>query len=159
MSHVELAARWLKKAKSDLNTATHMFNDVWPKELDISCYHSQQAVEKALKGYLVYHNYNPPYTHDLAVLCSCCAEFDKSFQTRMETCVALTEYATRTRYPDDFDIEEAETDRVIRHAYEMFDYILDFLPDLACVFRPEDNPDEEQEQDDENQEQGGLTLQ
>jgi HEPN domain-containing protein len=54
MSDRALVDEWFAFASDDLFTAHHMFEDVYPKRLVISCYHSQQAAEKALKGYLVY---------------------------------------------------------------------------------------------------------
>ena len=52
MTALDLAKEWLRYAKSDLNTAIHMFYEVNPKENEISCYHSQQCAEKSLKAYL-----------------------------------------------------------------------------------------------------------
>jgi len=36
MTAFDIAKEWLHYAKSDLNTADHMFNDVNPKETEIS---------------------------------------------------------------------------------------------------------------------------
>jgi len=48
MNAVDLAKEWLKYSKSDLVTAKHMFENVYPKEIEIVCYyHSQQCAEKA----------------------------------------------------------------------------------------------------------------
>jgi hypothetical protein len=46
MTAFDLAKEWLRYAQSDLNTANHMFNDVYPKETEICCYHAQQCAEK-----------------------------------------------------------------------------------------------------------------
>ncbi|MDR1931643.1 MAG: HEPN domain-containing protein [Spirochaetales bacterium] len=48
-----MVREWFRYAHSDLRTAKHMFNDVDPKETEISCFHCQQCAEKALKAYLV----------------------------------------------------------------------------------------------------------
>ncbi|MDR1296531.1 MAG: HEPN domain-containing protein [Deltaproteobacteria bacterium] len=56
---------------------------------DISCFHSQQAAEKALKGYLVCHDVNPPKTHALDVLCKICEEFNHSFKNLLNSSVKL----------------------------------------------------------------------
>jgi hypothetical protein len=64
MNHIDLAGRWLKKAKSDLVTAMHMYDDVHPKELDISCYHSQQTVEKAYTLYNFVLDFMPEFGDD-----------------------------------------------------------------------------------------------
>jgi HEPN domain-containing protein len=53
MTARDLAKEWLRYAKSDLNTAVHMFNDVNPKEIEIACYRDQQCAEKSLKAYLI----------------------------------------------------------------------------------------------------------
>ena len=150
MNLIELAEKWFKKAQSDLITATHMFENVHPKELDISCYHSQQAVEKVLKGFLVYNGENPPYTHDLTVLCQRCAEYENTFSDYDDDFIVLSEYAARTRYPDDFEIEVPETAAAINKAYEIYDFTLDFLPELAEDYRFEIA--------DEDQEIGGMTM-
>jgi len=42
---------WLKFAENDL-TAVHILSAHHPMQLEIICYHSQQAAEKALKAYL-----------------------------------------------------------------------------------------------------------
>ena len=65
MIALDIAKDWLRYAKSDLNTASHMFNNVNPKETEISCFHTQQCAEKSLKAYLALKNIAPPRTHDL----------------------------------------------------------------------------------------------
>ena len=60
MTALDLARDWLRFAKSDLTTARHMFEDVNPKECEISCYHTQQCAEKALKAYLISRGIDPP---------------------------------------------------------------------------------------------------
>ena len=70
MTTLDLAKEWLRYAKSDLNTANHMFKDVHPKETEISCYHAQQCAEKSLKACLIAMGTTPPYTHDLVELIS-----------------------------------------------------------------------------------------
>jgi len=64
MTTLDLAKEWLRYAKSDLNTAKHMFNDVNPKETEISCYHTHQCAEKSLKAYLIAKETEPPFIHE-----------------------------------------------------------------------------------------------
>lgn len=59
MSEMDLVCKWLKKAADDLLVARHTFEDLYPKQIEIACYHTQQAVEKALKGFLLYHDTEP----------------------------------------------------------------------------------------------------
>jgi HEPN domain-containing protein len=49
-----------------------MFNDVNPKETEISCYHAQQCAEKSLKACLILKNITPPRIHDLLELNQLC---------------------------------------------------------------------------------------
>jgi len=65
MTTLDLAKEWLRYAKSDLNTARHMFKDVYPKEIEISSYHSHQCAEKSNKTYLFSKNIETPLIHDL----------------------------------------------------------------------------------------------
>lgn len=38
-----LVCEWFKKAEHDLIVAKHLFEDLYPKQIEIGCYHSQQA--------------------------------------------------------------------------------------------------------------------
>jgi HEPN domain-containing protein len=42
--------KWFEKAEADLLVASQIFQEHSIKTIDISCFHSQQAVEKALNG-------------------------------------------------------------------------------------------------------------
>jgi len=48
----DLARGWLRKADSDLATASHVVAGDGP--YDTACYHAQQAMEKSLKALLAY---------------------------------------------------------------------------------------------------------
>ncbi len=45
---------WFAKAKRDLDSATKLAEGPEPY-LDTAIYHCQQAAEKAVKGFLIYH--------------------------------------------------------------------------------------------------------
>lgn len=69
---------WISKAKSDLGLA-----EKGAKEddltLDTAIYHTQQCAEKALKGFLIYHNKSFSKTHDLTKLLQICCMIDPEF--------------------------------------------------------------------------------
>ena len=46
---------WLEKAQHDLDSAQRLI-EIEPMILDNACFHSQQAIEKYLKAYLIYHS-------------------------------------------------------------------------------------------------------
>ena len=56
---------WLDKAHMDLKAAAHELTAVPPFTAD-AVFHAQQAAEKALKGFLVWHDAPFRKTHDLA---------------------------------------------------------------------------------------------
>ena len=71
-----------------------------PIILDIACFHCQQSIEKYLKTFLIYHNHEFEYTHNLDYLSNECAEFDNDFKDLDMKNINI--YAVRARYPHDF---------------------------------------------------------
>ena len=58
---------WLIKSQHDLGSARRLMEGDEPY-LDTAVYHCQQAVEKALKAFLTYHDIVFEKTHDLTEL-------------------------------------------------------------------------------------------
>jgi HEPN domain-containing protein len=58
---------WLIKAESDLRLAEKGIKDD-DLTLDTAIYHTQQCAEKAMKGFLIFHQKSIPKTHDLLKL-------------------------------------------------------------------------------------------
>ena len=48
--------------------------------LDISCFHFQQAVEKYLKTFLIFHNKDFPKTHNIDLLLKSCGAINDRFE-------------------------------------------------------------------------------
>jgi hypothetical protein len=46
MSELDLISEWFRFAASDLFTAKHMFNDVYPPHIEVSCYHYNFCLSK-----------------------------------------------------------------------------------------------------------------
>jgi len=111
-----LARRWLNRAQDDLLVARHVFEDLHPKQLEISCYQSHQAAEKAMKAYLILNDYDFPFTHDLLKLCQLCLEFDEGFDDLLDDCADLSPYATQARYPNEIPVDEARTQAALLKA-------------------------------------------
>ncbi|MHC4868044.1 MAG: HEPN domain-containing protein [Planctomycetota bacterium] len=61
--------------------------------------HCQQAVEKALKGFLSWHDRPFGKTHELRYLGEQCIEEDPSLAGPLEKAFTLTDYAWKFRYP------------------------------------------------------------
>ena len=126
MTALDLAKDWLSYAKSDFNTASHMFFNVNPKETEISCYHSQQCAEKSLKAYLITKNIDPPRTHDLLELNNLCVSYEPGFSTIQNFCISLNPYGVHVRYPNELSID----DNITKIAIENAEKILDFCENL-----------------------------
>jgi HEPN domain-containing protein len=75
-----------------------------------SLFHCQQAVEKALKGFLVYNEQPFRKTHALAPLSDKCVLLDASLEGVVAPALDLTRYAVEFRYPGEAEeptVEEA----------------------------------------------------
>ncbi|PQQ52692.1 HEPN domain-containing protein [Bacillus thuringiensis] len=89
---------WLSIAKSDLDSSSYLTHmKTFPTA--IICYHSQQYLEKLLKGFLALNGRPVPKTHNLLMLHKSCRRLDEEFSLILEQCVQLNGYATDIRYP------------------------------------------------------------
>jgi HEPN domain-containing protein len=122
MTALDLAKEWLRYAKSDLNTAKHMFNDVHPRETEISCYHAQQCAEKSLKAYLIANETDPPYIHDLVELVRLCTANEANFSTIQPYCVSLNPYGVQVRYPNELAVDDGIAEQAIYNAGKVFEF-------------------------------------
>ena len=95
----DLVEQWLEKALHD-ELAYKTLIKHRPLILDTACFHSQQAVEKYLKAFLVFKNYDFPKIHDVTALQKLCVKFDKDFEKLEVT--DLRYYAVDVRYPDEY---------------------------------------------------------
>jgi HEPN domain-containing protein len=120
MTMFDLAKEWLWYAKSDLNTAKHMFNDVNPKEAEISCYHTQQCAEKSLKAFLIIKGIDPPHVHDLVELNKLCTAHEASFSAMQQYCIPLNPYGVHVRYPNELAIDDDIAKLSIDYAEKIF---------------------------------------
>jgi HEPN domain-containing protein len=122
MAKKELILDWIRHATSDLITARHMFEDIYPKEIEISAWHSQQCVEKALKTFLVAHDIEPPRIHNLEELVKLCQNIDRSFSEMLYDCQRINPYGSVVRYPNELDIDEAIVKTVIERAQKVYNF-------------------------------------
>jgi HEPN domain-containing protein len=88
---------WLKLAHDDLKAGESTLRD---NIFNISCFHAQQAAEKALKAFLVDSNVSHPKTHNLVDLNELCAKINSEFSGLMAKLVTLNQFYAPTRYPD-----------------------------------------------------------
>ncbi|MCH8295741.1 HEPN domain-containing protein [Candidatus Poribacteria bacterium] len=101
---------WLRKGDNDLRAAGAILL-LEDAPFDVVCFHTQQCVEKYLKGFLTFYQKEVRRTHDLVSLLGECNQIDSSFAEWEEVCEQLTSYAIEARYPAEFSeysVEEAE---------------------------------------------------
>ena len=125
---IEETRAWLLKASDDLRASAHDLTAVPPLLMD-SSFHSQQASEKAMKAFLVWHDLPFRKTHSLEEIGQQCLVIDAGLGSFIDEAVPLTEYATAFRYPGDQNeptVEEAE--EALNIARQVFDAVKERLP-------------------------------
>ena len=96
----DLVKGWLRKAESDLaNSRLCLLSG---QALDTACFHTQPGAEKCLKAYLIAHETDFPFHHNLEKLIGLCAQGDPTFLELKPLGETLTPYAVEMRYDDDF---------------------------------------------------------
>jgi HEPN domain-containing protein len=125
-----LVREWLTKAERDLEAANRLAK---PEELlDLAIYHCQQGAEKALKGFLIFHDVAFEKVHDLRLLNALAMAVEARFSSWQDVAEGLTPYATEFRYPDDrFEPQRDEFDQALRAATDLYQFILSLLPPEA----------------------------
>jgi len=119
---------WFRKTAVDLRSAEVDLAAV-PPILEDALFHCQQAVEKAIKGFLTYHQRLFGKTHDLRELSKACLQIDANLRPTLERAMPLTWYAWKFRYPGDEEepsLEEARQASTV--AREAVAALLDRLP-------------------------------
>ncbi|MCP5102584.1 MAG: HEPN domain-containing protein [bacterium] len=120
----EYLEKWLIKANNDLKVAENEI-ELSPEDMvtDAICFHSQQAVEKYLKAYLVFQSIDFDKTHNLEYLLETCIEKDEDF-SQIDV-GDLSFYAVEARYPDDFYIPtRKEAGECLERARKVKEFIL-----------------------------------
>ena len=124
MSDSKLVQKWLKYSQNDLISARHLFDDLYPKQIEVACYLSQQCAEKALKGYLFFKETEPPRTHNLVELCQLCMNHDNMFSEILDTCADLTPYGVEVRYPNGLAVDDVMAKSAIDKAQVICDFCI-----------------------------------
>jgi len=89
------------------------------------CLHSEQMVEKYLKGYLSYQKHKLLKIHQLDKLLLECKKYDKSFSKLSKEALKLSDYYIETRYPGDyFECSRKEAEEAYRMAKKIKRFIL-----------------------------------
>ncbi len=112
--------KWLSRAASDMRSARILKN--YGGDPEAVAFHCQQAIEKALKGYLLFKTRRHYDGHNLTYLCRQAARLDEDFYQFLDESAMLNRYYIETRYPTDipFIIDVGTVEKVYGMASEMF---------------------------------------
>jgi HEPN domain-containing protein len=123
-----LVQSWLLKAQHDLLSAERLAEGEEPL-LDTAAYHCQQAAEKALKGFLVYHDCRFQKTHDLALLLVEANHFTQDFVLLDSAAGPLTRDGIVFRYPEaQMEPTQAEFEQAYQDAAQFVSIALALIP-------------------------------
>lgn len=93
---------WFKKADNDLKAIENNLNG---EEIptDVICFHAQQAIEKYIKGALIYFDQRITKTHDLINLLTSIKKYVPALSGLEDDLDDISRYGVEVRYPDFFD--------------------------------------------------------
>ena len=113
---------WIEFAKNDLLVARELHLEKHFVYRAILM-HSQQAIEKYLKAFLLFHKQSNIRTHDLLILCKISENYDETFLAFEEDLAWVSVNYMQSRYPDNFedtDLEDAKRALNIALKFEIF---------------------------------------
>ncbi len=98
---VEFTIQWVKKAEIDLNTAEYLCGS-GTKYVSAAAFHAQQAAEKYLKAFLIWHQIEFKKIHDIAALLRLASSVAPDLPVVLRDAESLTPYGVEYRYPGDY---------------------------------------------------------
>ena len=123
---------WLAFAQTDYDCAKYL-NDapLYPKPLNIICYHCQQAAEKAVKALIVYFGSQGgmPKVHDISFLLNqikYIVQEEKGIEVSHELLVtanALSKYGIAPRYPNEIDVDDNQVKRALKDSDTILSWV------------------------------------
>ena len=111
----------MRSAEHGLTASPPLYEDV--------LFHCQQAVEKALKGFLALHDTPFRKTHSLEEIGQQCIAIEPAMKGLLDQAVPLTEYAWKFRYPGELEIPtKEEVQEALRIGREVYSDVLARVP-------------------------------
>ena len=119
---------WFRRVRSDLRSAEVAYA-ADPAILEDVLFHCQQAAEKAMKGFLTWHQREFGKTHDLRQLGKTCAQIDPALAQLLERAMPLTRFAWEFRYPGAYaEPNDAQAQEALALAREVVAALVSRLP-------------------------------
>lgn len=144
MKNKELIQEWINFARMDFLAAKHLYDHMYPKPLEIICYHCQQSIEKLLKGALISKGVMIKKTHDLGLLAEMLQEYEAVDEKYLEMCDDLTPYGVKIRYPQELYIEEYHVTKALQETETLYEWLMGILESQKAG-RDEQGEDQKEE--------------
>lgn len=126
---LEVVRGWIAKAGADFENARLVLTAGPGGPMDTVAFHAQQCVEKCLKALLCFRGIEVPRIHDVEVLLTRTKIWDQ-VEITVEESRLLTDYATVTRYPGDYEpVSHEEAGHAVELAGRIRAAVLSELPD------------------------------
>jgi HEPN domain-containing protein len=130
--------KWIRYALADHTAAVNMVLLHNPIPIEIVCYHCQQAAEKILKAYALAKNEPLIKTHDLVVLLNQCKGHSIEFDKYAKSCMALTTYASLSRYPSNVEITEQQMRQAMKDIQSIMSFVMPLFAEMGYVTKTQD---------------------
>jgi len=119
-----LIRKWIEKADHDLGTAKLTIAHI-PEYKDTICFHCQQAIEKYLKGYLIFLDIEFKYLHDLIYLLDLIKQKDEFPKEYYDMASEVEDFSIEVRYPgNSTKLERIELEDAIKYAEKFREHVL-----------------------------------
>jgi HEPN domain-containing protein len=128
---LQIVRQWAERAEEDLRAAEHLL--AWQESCPTStvCFHAQQCVEKYFKAFLTLVQIEFPKMHSIVELMMLLPAAARP-QLGAEEQQRLTNYATITRYPGDWEpITRDEAEQAVGMARRVREAVRKHLPAAA----------------------------
>ena len=123
----EAVVGWMDRASRDILAADRSLHGV-PRLSEMTAYHAQQAVEKALKAFITRHQQDFPRSHDLLTLVNRCVAIQPAFEKFRGMARDLNPYVSEFRYPDGpIAPPDADAELALELARELVKFVYDEL--------------------------------
>ena len=118
---------WIYHAYQDMLAAKLLMSD--NRLYGPAVFHCQQAMEKVIKGFLLYKTRKLFDGHNVTWLCKQAALLDESFRQWIGKTTLLNRLYIETRYPADIpmDIDRELAENIMTAAEEMSEYVRDAI--------------------------------
>ena len=116
---------WLEFANADMETADFLYEKQYPRQLEIICYHCQQAGEKAIKAVYIAKEIpgGIPRKHDLWFLLEQMKNVVEIPESIYDAAEKLDPYAIVFRYPGENRVDDYRSKQAIGIAKAIIDWV------------------------------------